>query len=85
MKKSIDLEHIRYRYTRCKRKGKSKLLNELCDLYGYNRKYLLEFFNHLTDMKYEKRGKKIKYMPIDDFLEPLKRIWLASDQLCSKR
>lgn len=85
MKKSINLEHIRYRYARCKRKGKSKLLNELCDLYGYNRKYLLQFFNHLTGKKHERRGRKIKYEPYDDLLEPLTRIWLASDQLCSKR
>lgn len=85
MKKSVNLEVFRHRYNRCKRKGKSKLLDELCDLYGYNRKYLLQFFNRLTGRKYERRGPKVKYVPCDGLLEPLRRIWLASDQLCSKR
>lgn len=85
MKKHVDLESFRRRYRRSNRAGKGKLLTELCDLYGYNRKYLLQFFNHLTGKQYSRPGPKIKYKPTDELLAPLKRIWLATDQLCSKR
>lgn len=85
MKKAVNLEHFRVRYVRSKRKKKSQLLNELCDLYGYNRKYLLQFFNHLLNKKYLPRGRKVHYQPTTELLEPLKRFWLASDQMCSKR
>jgi hypothetical protein len=85
MKKQVDLEVFRRRYRRANRKGKGKLLTELCDLYGYNRKYLLQFFNYLTGKKYLRRGPKLKYKPTEDLMGPLKRIWLASDQMCSKR
>lgn len=44
MKKPVNLEDFRRRYRRSNRKGKGKLLTELCDLYGYNRKYLLQNF-----------------------------------------
>ncbi len=56
MRKEVKLEHFLVRYVHSKRKGKSKILNELCDLYGYNRKYLLQVFNHLTGKKYSRRG-----------------------------
>lgn len=85
MKKGVDLESFRRRYKRTNRKGKSQLLTELCDLYKYNRKYLLQFFNGLTGKKYIRRGAKIKYGRTEELLEPLKHIWLASGQMCSKR
>ncbi len=84
MQRDVNLDHFARRYAHCKRKGKSKLLDELCDLYGYNRKYLLQVFNHLTGKKYERRGAKRRYGG-NDLLEPLKRIWQAADQMCSKR
>ena len=85
MKKQVNLEVFRRRYRRTNRKGKGKLLTELCDLYGYNRKYLLQYFNGLTGKKFIRPGPKLKYKPTQELLEPLKRIWLASDQMCSKR
>jgi hypothetical protein len=85
MKKRVDLESFSRRYARANRKGKSRLLTELCDLYGYHRKYLLQFFNDLTGKKYTRRGPKSQYKATEELLVPLKRIWLASDQMCSKR
>jgi hypothetical protein len=85
MKKTVNLEDFRRRYVRSKRKGKTKLLTELCDLYGYNRKYLLQYFNCLTHKQYLRPGPKKKYNPKPALLEPLKRIWLGTDQMCSKR
>jgi hypothetical protein len=84
MKKSVHLNDLRYRYLRAKRKGKKKLLDELCHLYGYNRKYLIYRLNTFPDRRAKRPGAKKQY---DDkeLLEPLKRIWLATDQMCSKR
>lgn len=84
MKKGVNLEHFQARYVRSKRKGKSKILNELCHLYGYNRKYLLQVFNYLTGKKHIQRGISRVYEG-KEFLEPLTRIWLGTDQLCGKR
>ncbi len=80
----VNFDHLRVRYHRSKREGKSKLLNELCDLYGYNRKYLLQVFNGLTGKRHERAGRKKQYQG-EELLEALKRIWLASDQMCSKK
>jgi hypothetical protein len=79
-----DLNLIRIRYHRSKRKNKGKLLDELCDLYGCNRKYLLQVFNGLTRKQYVKRGPKRHYLE-KELLEPLRTIWLATDQMCSKK
>src|SRR5580704_18319802 len=83
-RKGIIFDHLRIRYIRGGRKEKTRLLNELCDLYGFNRKYLIQVFNGLTGKKYVKRGRK-SYYRCDEVIEPLTRIWLASDQLCSKK
>jgi hypothetical protein len=72
------------RYKRSNRKQKSRLLDELCDLHHYNRKYLLQVFNHLTGKQYLRRGRKRIYEE-KELVEPLKYIWLATDQMCSKR
>ncbi len=42
MEKKVNLAHFARRYVRSKRKGKTQLLDELCHIYGYNRKYLVQ-------------------------------------------
>jgi hypothetical protein len=84
MRKEVNLKFFLVRYVRSKRNGKTKILNELCDLYGYNRKYLLQVFNYSTGKKDARRGVKPLYRG-NELLEPLTRIWLATDQMCSKR
>lgn len=83
-KSPLNTEMFRGRYHRTNRKGKSKLLDELCDLYGFNRKYLIQVFNGLTRKRYVKRGRKPLYTA-KELLEPLTRLWLATDQMCSKK
>lgn len=39
----------------------------------------------MTGKRYVRRGPKVKYEPTEELLTPLKEIWLASDQMCSKR
>jgi hypothetical protein len=81
---NLDTDMLIRRYQRSGRKGKTQLLDELCNLHGYNRKYLLQVFNHLTGKQYLRRGPKRCYKE-KELLGPLKRIWLATDQMCSKR
>ncbi len=83
-KKPLNIELFRRRYHHTNREGKSKLLDELCDLYEFNRKYLIQVFNGLTRKQYVKRGRKPFYTS-KDLLEPLTRLWLATDQMCSKK
>ncbi len=82
--KKLNIELFRRRYFRSTRKDKTKLLDELCDLHGFNRKYLLQVFNGLTRKQHLKRGPKRRYIA-KDLLEPLIRIWLATDQMCSRK
>lgn len=80
----LDAYQLKRRYKRSNRKEKTKILNELCELNGYNRKYILQVFNQLTGKQYIRRGSKCHYEN-KDLLAPLKKIWLATDQMCSKR
>jgi len=82
-----EMENFRvwsYRYHHSNRAGKSKLLDEVVDLYGYNRKYMIQRFSGLIYRNHERRGPKRKYDP-QKVLPVLKNIWLTSDQLCSKK
>jgi hypothetical protein len=80
----VDFDILRHRYHQSSREEKSKILDELCDIYSYNRKYLLQQFNYLTGKKHVRRGRKKKY-DAKLLLSALKNIWLASDQMCSKK
>lgn len=84
MKAAINFDILVRRYLRSGRKVKTQILDELCDLHGYNRKYLIQLFHFRTGKKYLRRGRKQEYKP-EELAEPLKRIWLASDQMCSKK
>ena len=82
--KKANLELMLERYHAVSKEGKSMILNELVDLYDYNRKYLLQYFNLRTGKKYLPRGRKRSYDP-KLLLEHIKRFWLASDQMCSRK
>ena len=77
------------RYYTANRLEKGKILDEYCSVCGYNRKYAIrrlgEQYQRLWrgDKRKTKPGRKPKYTA-DELLEPLKRIWFASGQICSK-
>lgn len=58
IKSGVNFDQYSYRYSRASKAGKSKILDELCDLYGYNRKYLLQVFNLLTGKKHVMLGRQ---------------------------
>lgn len=83
-KTTLNFTHLRYRYHNLNRQEKSKLLDELCDLYGYHRKYLLAILNHLNRKKSHRPGPPNQFND-SELINVLKTIWLATDQMCSKR
>jgi hypothetical protein len=72
------------RYMNADRSEKIKILDEFCAVCGYNRKYAIRLLKKGPVLLKHKPGPKLIY---DDtaLLEPLKRIWFASDQACSRK
>ena len=62
------------------------MLQELCDSGGYHKKHAIRLLNAVPKRQKRKieAGRPNTY-PENLYLEPLKRIWLLSDQLCGKR
>jgi len=79
------LKAIRSRYWRAGKKAKVTILNEFCAVCGYNRKYAIRLLNQRTKPKKKRlAGRKPIYASLE-LLMALKRIWFASDQMCSKK
>lgn len=83
----LYLDNLLKRYKTSNRRQKSELLEELCAISGYHKKHAIRLLNkrntRLPRGK-EERGRPEKY-PANLYLEPLKHIWLSTDQLCGKR
>jgi len=82
--KRVYLEAICRRYRKSGRAKKAKILDEFCAVCGYNRKYAIRILKHPKKKKRQKCGRKPRY-DAQKILIPLKAIWFASDQMCSKR
>lgn len=76
---------LKTRYLRGNRKVKKQILDEFCQTSGYDRKSAIRLFNRgLAGSRPKPGGKPKQYDPLE-LAEPLKRIWLAANQLCGKR
>ena len=81
------LEAIRLRYRRACKQNKTVILNEFCAVCGYHRKYALRLLSKPFRCKPKAAGKPgppSRYNT-PELLNVLRTIWLASDQLCSRR
>ena len=79
------LAAIRNRYRKASRKEKSVILGEFCATCGYNRKYAIRLLRKKdSDTPHRKPGPAFRY-DRELLLVPLKRIWFATDQMCSKK
>jgi hypothetical protein len=80
------LEAIRLRYRSSSKKVKSAILDEFCAICGYNRKYAIRLLKkkHAGLSSRKRPGPRSIYGD-DRFLKALKRIWFATDQMCSKK
>lgn len=83
------LQRVRYHYRRATTKGeKGRLLNILCATCGWERKYAIKQVSGAErgggrGGKGRHGGARPRYGP--EVVGLLKRLWLASDQLCGKR
>lgn len=78
------LQAITRRYHRSSKRVKSNILDEFCTICGYNRSYAIRLLNQGHKRKRRKPGRRSRYGGAD-FTQALKRIWLASEQLCGRR
>lgn len=86
LRMDLYLKTQRWRYRCGNRAVKKRMLDEFCETHGYHRKAAARLLRQLpiSDQKPKKPGKKKTYEP-GLLLEPLKKIWLATDQMCGKR
>ncbi len=71
------------RYQRVGRRFKTKILDEFCAVCGYARKYAIGLLSRKPRQRRKPPGPRRRYDA--EVLEPLKFIWLKSEQMCSKR
>ncbi|HEV2318663.1 MAG TPA: hypothetical protein VGV18_02870 [Verrucomicrobiae bacterium] len=80
-----QLAVYRRRYQERGNEGKSRLLDEFCEHYGYERKYAIKLLGGAVRPAIIKRpppGPARRYGAI---LEVVERVWSAAEQLCGKR
>ena len=88
-KLSIDLylDNVRKKYKKARKKEKGEIIAEVCAISGFHKKHAIRVLNkdhRRITIKKEARGRPKVYQE-QVYLEPLKRICLATDQLCGKR
>jgi hypothetical protein len=79
------LKAIRSRYRRARKRIKVTILDEFCAVCGYNRKYAIRLLNQRGKARKKRRPGRKPIYASPELLMALKRIWFASDQMCSKK
>lgn len=79
------LESCRARYPSRNRAGKSKMIDEVCDTLGWNRKHTIKALNGQVSLgqKAKKRGSKPTYLEAEKAV--IVELWKLSEQPCGKR
>ena len=77
------LKAVKDRYRQADKKSKTIILNEFCQICGYNRKYAIRLLNQKRKRIRRRPGRKPVYRS-EELVKSLKRIWLAADQMCSR-
>lgn len=82
-----QLPKYRQRYKNRGKEGKSRLLDEICEQHGYNRKHAIKLLGGKVGYGSKPRAEKIGRPRVygKEVVEVLKEIWLASEQPCGKR
>ena len=79
------LATIRERYLQSSKEAKKIILDEVCAVCGYNRKYAIRVLNKKPEKKTpQKAGRKKKYNH-PEIITAIKTIWKATNLICSKR
>jgi hypothetical protein len=79
-----QLERLRQRYVGRGSEGRSRLLDEFCEHYGYERKYAIKLLRGTRGLGESgiRPGPEPRYEPVS---EVVTTIWRAAEQLCGKR
>jgi len=80
------IESFKEKYHRAKKKEKGVLLDEFCRLNGYERKYATRLLSRKKAVRQReplKRGRRSKY-DSPEFVAALKKLWMLTEQMCSK-
>ena len=83
----LYLDNVRKKYKKARKKEKGEIIAEVCAISGFHKKHAIRVLNkdhRRITIKKEARGRPKVYQE-QVYLEPLKRIWRATDQLCGKR
>jgi len=80
----VYLEAVRDRYREAGKESKTIILSEFCQVCGYNRKYAIRLLNRKR-RRIRGRPSRRPVYGFPELLRVLKRIWLATDQMCSKK
>lgn len=76
---------VQPRYLKATKQEKKVILDEFCKVYGCHRKHAIRLLGRTsTKPATLKAGRKPKYIS-NELLEALKRIWIDSDLMCSKK
>ncbi len=78
------LAAIRQRYIQASRKEKGIILREFCAVCGYHCKHAIRLLNRRRKKPRGRPGRRPVYHS-PELLRALKRIWLTSDQMCSRK
>src|SRR5436305_8674073 len=78
------LPKLQVRYARRNREGKSRMLDELCEDQGYERKYAIKLLSDTLPKPTGRKhpGPEKQYASIEPVV---RQIWLSADQPCGKR
>ena len=82
---SLYLHNMRERYQAASKAKKSQMLDEFCATSKQHRKSAIRSLNAIPKPGYTKKLGRKKVYAAEALLEPLKNIWLATDQMCGQR
>ena len=75
---------VQLRYLNAKKEGKGKILDEFIQVTGYHRKAAIRLLHRKGSQKrQQRRGRRRRYGY--EAVDALRKLWEASDRLCSKR
>ncbi len=75
----------RERYERRGRQGRSRMLDEVCEQFGYSRKHAIKLLRAKLPLASGRPKPGPRRVYGEEVLRVVKALWLASEQLCGKR
>jgi hypothetical protein len=82
------LSTIQERYIRGNRSDKKHFLDEFCRVCGYHRKYAIQLLHRSSKQSSSKHSSRVgrpKEYHSDELVTFLKKLWITSNLICSKR